>query len=136
MTLFSKWTRRRTLLAAITVLSLVFAVFFGVIIIDGEAYDRWRPAHHLRMVYGAWVRDGSPEPPRADRYVLESASSTTFVDTASHLIDGQPYRGLFGYRSTHRLGTYVITRNGEVIVVDDSGRARLLEIHKTKAAAW
>jgi hypothetical protein len=136
MTLFSKWTRRGKLFTAMTLLSLVFGAFFAVIIIDGEAYDRWRPAHHLRMVYGAWLRDGSPEPPRADRYVLGSASSTTFVYTASHVIDGQPYRGLFGYRSTPRLGTYVITRNGEIMVIDDSGRARLLKIHKTKAAAW
>ena len=136
MSAFSKWTRRRKVLTAMTVLTVAFAIFFAGVIIDGETYDRWKPAHHLQAVYGAWVRDGSPEPPQVDRYVGASQSSTTFVYTASHVIHGQPYRGLFGYRSTPRLGTYVITRNGELMVIDDSGRARLLRIHKTRAAAW
>jgi hypothetical protein len=62
--------------------------------------------------------------------------STTFVYTASHVIDGHTYTGLFAHRSYPRFGTWVITRTGEIIVVDDGGHARLARIHKTRAAAW
>ena len=133
---FSTWTKRKKIVAALSVPVVAFLVFFAVIVIDGEGYDRWRHVRHLRYMRDAWVRDGSPEPPDVARYVGPSLSSTTFVYTASHVIDGQTYTGLFAHRSYPRFGTFVITRTGEVIVVDDGGRARLARIHKTRAAAW
>jgi len=133
---FSTWTKRKKIVAALAVPVVAFVIFFAVIVIDGEAYDRWRHVHHLRITRDAWVRDGSPEPPDIARYVGSSLSSTTFVYTASHVIDGQTYNGLFAHRSIARFGTFVITRTGEVIVVDDAGRARLVRIHKTRAGAW
>lgn len=136
MAAFSHWTKRRKVMAAVIVLALAFLAFCAGIIIDGELYDQWRPAHHLQMVSAAWVRDGCPEPPQVERYVGASSSSTTFVYTASHVINGRSYQGLCGCRFSPRLGTYAITRNGEVFVVDESGRARVLRVHKTRAAAW
>ena len=109
---------------------------FALLAMDGDAYDRWRHAHHLRMIHQAWRKDGSPEPPQVERYVGASSSSTTFVYSASQVIGGHTYQGLFAYRTTLVADTFVITRTGEVFVIDDSGRARLLRIHKTKAAAW
>ncbi|HMO64745.1 MAG TPA: hypothetical protein PKC18_16880 [Lacipirellulaceae bacterium] len=134
--MFSKWSKAKKIAAAIAVLVLVVVAFLAVLIVDGEAYDRWRHANHLRMLQQAWVRDGSPEPPQVERYVGPSASSTSFVYTASHVINGRTYQGLFAHCSIPRFGTFVITRSGEVIVVEDSGEARLLRIHKTRGAAW
>ena len=111
-------------------------VFFAVIVIDGEGYDRWRNVRELHYLRDAWIRDGSPEPPDATRYVGRSSSSTSFVYTASHIVGSQTYTGLFAHRSCPRFGTWVITRNGEIIVVDDGGHARLARVHKTRAAAW
>lgn len=122
--------------AVVAMVALVFITLFAVVIVDGEAYDRWRHANHLRMLQQAWLGDGSPDPPRVERYVEPSASSTSFVYTASHIIDSRTYEGLFAHRSIPSFGTFVITRSGEVIVVEDSGEARLLRIHKTRAAAW
>lgn len=133
---FSTWTKRKKVIAALSVPVLAFIVFFAVIVISGDAYDRWRHAHHLRVTYQAWVQDGSPEPPQVERYVGPSRSSTTFVYTASQVIDGHTYQGLFAHRTTPYWGTFVITRAGEIFVIDESGRARLLRIHKTRAAAW
>lgn len=116
---------------------VAFIIFFAVICIDGEAYDRWRLVHHLRVTRDAWVRDGSPEPPDVAKYIGPSLSSTTFVYTASHVIGGHTYTGLFAHRPIpSRFGTFVITRTGEVIAVDDGGRARLVRVHKTRAGAW
>lgn len=134
--MFSTWTKRRKVIAALSVTVLAFVAFSALIIIDGDAYDRWRHAHHLRVTYQAWVRDGSPEPPQIERYVGPSRSSTTFVYTASLVIDDQTYQGLFAHRTTRYSGTFVITRAGEILVIDESRRARLLRIHRTRAAAW
>ena len=134
--MFTKWSKTKKIAAVVAVVALVLIAFFVVVIVDGEAYDRWRHANHLRMLQQAWLRDGSPEPPQVEKYVGPSASSTSFVYTASHVIDGRTYQGLFAHRSIPRFGTFVITRSGEVIVVEDSGQARLLRIHKTRGAAW
>jgi len=124
-------------MAAVLVVLLIGVVtLFAALIIDGEAYDRWRSANQLRIIYQSWLKDGSPETPDLAKYFRPSASSTSFVYTASHVIDGRSYQGLFAYRSVPRFGTYVITRSGEILVVEDSGSARLLRIHKTRAAAW
>ena len=135
---FSTWTKRKQIVAALLVSVPIvgFVVFFAVIVIDGEGYDRWRNVQELRRAHDAWVRDGSPEPPDVAEYASPSLSRTTFVYAAFHVIDGQTYTGLFGHRSYSRFGTFVITRTGEVIVVDKRGRARLAKIHKTRAAAW
>lgn len=134
--MFSTWTKRKKILAALSVAVGAFVVFSAVIVIDGEGYDRWKNARELRYVREAWLRDGSPEPPDVSRYASSSVWSTTFVYTASHVVDGQVYTGLFAHRSYPRFGTWVITRTGEIIVVEDGGGARLARIHKTKAAAW
>jgi len=115
---------------------VAFVVFFAVIVIDGEGYDRWRNVRELRYLRAEWVRDGSPEPPDATAYAGRSGYTTSFVYTASHVIGNQTYTGLFAHRSYPRFGTWVITRTGEIIVVDDGGHARLARIHKTRAAAW
>jgi hypothetical protein len=133
---FATWTKRKKILAALSVPLLAFLAFFIVIVIDGEGYDRWRNVRELRSLRDAWIRDGSPEPPDAARYVIRSSSSTSFVYTASHVIDDQTYTGLFAHKSYPRFGTWVITRTGDIIVVDDRGQARLARIHKTRAAAW
>lgn len=134
--MFTRWTKRKKIVAALSVPVVGFLVFFAVIVIDGEGYDRWRNVRELRYVREAWIRDGSPEPPDLSRYTSSSVSSTTFVYAASHAIGGQTYTGLFAHRSYPRFGTWVITRTGEIIVIDDGGRARLAKIHKTRAAAW
>lgn len=134
--MFTTWTKRKKIVAALSVPVMAFLVFFAVIVIDGEGYDRWRNVRELRYLRDAWVRDGSPEAPDAARYVGRSTSHTSFVYTASHVIDGQTYTGLFAHRSYPRFGTWVITRTGEIIVVDDGGHARLARVHKTRAAAW
>ena len=134
--MFSTWTKRKKLSAVVLGVFVTFVACFIVICIDGAAYDRWRPANNLRMVRQAWLRDGSPEPPQVERYVGPTKSSTTFVYTASQVIDGRAYQGLFAHRESGREDTYVITRGGEVLVIDGLGKARILRIHKTKAAAW
>ena len=134
--MFSTWTKRKKIVATVSTPVVAFVIFFAVIVIDGEGYDRWRHVRHLRYMREAWVRDGSPEPPEVVRYGGSSVSRPTFAYTAAHVIDGRTYRGLFAHRSYPRFGTFVITRTGEVIVVDDGGRARLVRIHKTRAAAW
>lgn len=134
--MFATWTKRKKIAAAVSLLVVGFIVFFAIIVIDGEGYDRWRNVRELRYARDAWVRDGSPEPPDLSRYTRSSASSTTFVYTASHVVDGQTYTGLFAHRSYPRFGTWVITRTGDIIVVDEAGRARLARVHRSRAAAW
>ena len=133
---FTTWTKRKKFVAALSVPLVAFVVIFAVIVIDGEGYDRWRNVRELRYLRAGWVRDGSPEPPDASKYAGHSSSSTSFVYTASHVIDGQTYTGLFAHRSYPRFGTWVITRTAEIIVVDDGGNARLARVHETRAAAW
>ena len=135
--MFTTWTKRKKIVAALSLPVVAFVIFFAVIVIDGECYDTWRHVHHLRYMRDAWIRDGSPEPPEVSRYIGASRSSTTFVYTASHVIDGQSYPGLFAHRSIPPFrGTFVITRTGEVILLDARGQTRRVWIHKTKAAAW
>ncbi len=128
--------KTKTIAAVLALLLVGIIALFAVLIIDGEAYDRWKNANELRIIYQSWLKDGSPEPPDVAKYFRPSASSTSFVYTASHVINGRSYQGLFAYRSVPRFGTYVITRSGEVVVVESSGSVRLLRIHKTRAAAW
>ena len=130
------WTKRKKIIVALSVPVVAFLVFFAVIVIDGEGYDRWKNVRELRHLRDAWVRDGSPEPPDVMRYAGRSSSSTSFVYTASHVIGSRAYTGLFAHRSYPRFGTWVITRTGEIIVIDDGGHARLARIHKTRAGAW
>ena len=130
-----KWTRTKGL-----ILALIAAVLIGLVIIlgiDGNAYDRWNHANHLLIIHRAWLQDGSPEMPEVLRYTGPSRSRTTFVYTASHMVEGRPLEGLFGHRSSNlRWGTWIISRDGEVFVVDDSGRPRLVEVDKGRATAW
>jgi hypothetical protein len=134
--MFSTWTKRKKVGTALLTLFLTVLAFFIIIVVDGDACDKWRQANHLQMLYQAWLRDGSPQPPLVHKYTGPNASSTTFVYSASNVINGHTYQGLFAHRSGDRWGTFVMTRNGQVIVIDDSGRARVLKISKTRAAAW
>lgn len=134
--MFTTWTRRKKIVAVLSVPVVALLVLFAVIVIDGEGYDRWRNVHELRNLRDAWLRGGSPEPPDVTKYAGGSSSSTSFVYTASHLVGSQTYTGLFAHRSHPRFGTWVITRTGEIIVVDDGGHVRLARVHKTRAAAW
>ncbi len=134
--MFSKWSTWKKIVAILAGLLLALLAFVAVLAIDSYAYDNWRSAQELRITYQAWLRDSSPEPPQVQKYLGTSRGSTTYVYTASHVIDGRTYQGLFAYRSYPRPGTFVITRGGEVFVISDSGRVRLLRIHETSAAAW
>ena len=109
-----------------------FLVFFVVLCIDGAAYDRWRYAHHLRIIYETWQADGAPDPQNWPRYELYSKKA--FIYTQTHVVAGQTQQCLFA--TTVGGGQFTITRDGSVLVVDRTGEARLLRIHKTKAAAW
>jgi len=62
---FATWTKRKKIVAALSVPLLAFLVFFIAIVIEGEGYDRWRNVRELRYLRDAWIRDGSPEPPDA-----------------------------------------------------------------------
>jgi hypothetical protein len=130
------WTKRKAIIAGILLPIVEVLVFCAAIIIDGEAYDRWNLARHLRDVHRAWIHDGSPEHPDVSRYAGPPSWGTTFVYTTSHVINGRSYTGLFAHRSYPRFGTYAITRSGTIVVIDDDGDARFLRIHKTRAGAW
>jgi hypothetical protein len=65
-----------------------------------------------------------------------SNSGTSYVYSASQVIDGQTYHGLFAYREYAQPTVFAITTNGICLVLRDDGSARLMWIHKTRGAAW
>jgi flagellar biosynthesis protein FlhB len=52
---FTKWSKTKKITAVVAAVALVLIAFFVVVIVDGEAYDRWRHANHLRMLQQAWL---------------------------------------------------------------------------------
>src|ERR1043166_3445358 len=103
-------TRRKLLLLVASILFVAALVSFVALVIDGTAYDKWRRANNLKILLREWQADGSPEPPQV-RYANFSNTVSTY--TASHVIDGRMFQGIFAESSCSP--RYVITRNGEVL---------------------
>lgn len=45
--MFSTWTKRKKIVAALSVPVVAFVIVFAVIVVDGEGYDRWRNVREL-----------------------------------------------------------------------------------------
>jgi hypothetical protein len=134
--MFSKWSIRKKLATVLLILVGLFVGLLTVLTVDGTLYERWKDATHLRNLYRGWVLDGSPYPiPEPKKYGYSSAG-TGYVYTASLVIDGQTYRGLFAYREYSQPTVFAITTNGVCLVLREDGSARLMWIHKTRGAAW
>jgi hypothetical protein len=131
LSIASKWLKKR----AGVLLGLVLITAYILYGIDGAMYVRYIPARHLRIVHKSWKADGAPEPPVVEKYV---GGSRTYVDSSTYVIDGHTYEGLFAHQEPafDHLGTYVITRDGVIIVIKQPEQPRLLWIHPTRAAAW
>ena len=134
--MFSNWSSRRKIVTALLVAVVLFVGLLVVLSVDGRLYERWRDATHLRNLYRSWVREGSPYPiPDPQKYGY-SNSGTSYVYSASQVIDGQTYHGLVAYRTYAQPTLFAITTNGICFVLRDDGCARLMWIHKTRGAAW
>jgi len=117
---------------------LLMSALLTILVIDGDAHDRWRAANNLRAVWKTWSLEGSPWPPDPVKYGkrFSSRSSTTYVYTASLVVDGRTNQCLAACAWSQRFGTYIVCTNGEVLVQLGSRPLRQLKMSKTKAAAW
>jgi hypothetical protein len=128
------WIKRLTIAFGAIVLS--FVGFVALLHIDGQAYDRWRSASFLQNQHRSWSKDGAPWPPPNPTNYGWTSSGTSFVYTASHVIDGKIYYSLFAFRAYDSRHHYAITTNGVVLDLGDKKGVRLLQFTKGKAAAW
>jgi hypothetical protein len=132
--MFSKWSVKRKLAAALLVLVGLFAGLLAVLTVDGTLYERWKDATHLRSLYRSWVLDGSPHPiPEPQKYGYSSAG-TAYVYAASQVIDGQTYRGLFAYREYTQPTVFAITTNGVCLVDSQDKRCSMVTVNKPDGA--
>jgi hypothetical protein len=84
--------------------------------------------HDLRIGRYSWLNDGCPQPPDPERYVGVGGSSSNYVYTGTLVVKGRTYHGLFAktMKCEWCKDTYVIATTGEIFVLDDSRRVRLL----------
>ena len=123
------------IIASIVVSSVV--VFFVVSEVKSALYvdsDEAMIIRDLRAGRYGWLMDGCPEPPDAERYLGDSPSTTNYVYRAALVVSNRTYHGLFAWRNYgstdtygKSTGTYVITTTGEVLVIDNLGKVRLLQ---------
>jgi hypothetical protein len=142
------WRRRRALLGLALLWTAAFsglarwkkitgvAVILSVLLV---AFLSWLNAtlyvdsaeaittYHLRAGRYGWLLDGCPEPPDAERCLGDSPSSTNYVYRAALIVNDCTYHGLFAWRENGSTNTYVITTTGAILVVDGTGKVRLLE---------
>ncbi len=134
--MFKTWSLRWKVLVLVGVLFGLAAGLLGLLTVDGTLYERWREVMYLRNLQEGWVLDGSPRPVPAPQKYGYSNSGTTYVYAASQTVGGQTYGGLFAYRPNSEATVFVITTNGVPLVIREDGSARLVWVHKTRAAAW
>jgi hypothetical protein len=136
--MLSKISRWKLVVGIGGVGALLVIALVTILAIDGDAHDRWRTANNLRAVWKTWTLEGSPWPPDpvkcGERF--SSRSSTTYVYTASLVVDGLTNQCLAASAWSERFGTYIVCTNGVVLVQLGSRPLRQLKISKTKAAAW
>ncbi len=114
----------------------LFAILLLVLGVDGRLFERWKSAMVLRNLHRSWERDGAPQPfPDPSKYGYASWG-TSYVDSASYVIKGGVYHGLYGFRDYTRPDHLTITTNGVLIVFGKSGTPRLLWMAKKGAGAW
>jgi hypothetical protein len=133
---FSKLPFWKKFAACALIVVVLFIALLAVLGIDGRLYERWRSAMVLRGAYKVWIRDGSPQPVPAPIKYGYASWGTSRVDSVSFVIDGHTYQGLYEFRDYTRPDHLAVTTNGVFLVLRDDGSARLLWIHKTRAAAW
>ena len=125
--MFSRWTHWKWI-APIGLLVLVLFVF-AIVWIDERASDgEWSMATTLRIARDEWLKAGSPDPALSIKYLGWSPSATNVVYSATETIAGHSYHGLFAIREQSLpRRTFVITRDGEVLILADSGAVSLIE---------
>jgi hypothetical protein len=102
----------------------IAVVWLGERASDGE----WSTAIKLRMARDQWLKAGSPDPALSLKYLGWSPSATSFVYTATQNIAGHTYHGLFAIRDQSLPErSFAITRDGEVLILADSGVISLIE---------
>ena len=134
--MIANWPTKKKLAAILLLGGLPLAGFLGFVEIEGRLYGRFRDAVQLRLLHRSWVLDGSPYPIPDPLKYGRSNLGTSYVYTASHTIGGQAFQGLFAFREHTQPTVYVITTNGECLVLQDGGNARLMWIKKSGGAAW
>ena len=125
-------SRKRKWLAAAVLLALVLLASATSILVylsnrasDGE----WSTAIFLRIARSKWVEAGSPDDPSPYlKHLGWTAGGTNYVYATVQVVGGHTYRGLFAMRDK-RLPrrTLAITKDGEVLILEDSGAIKLIE---------
>lgn len=142
------WRRRRALLGLALLWTAAFsglarwkkitgvAVILSVLLV---AFLSWLNAalyvdsaeaittYHLRAGRYGWLLDGCPEPPDVERCLGVSPSRTNYVYRATLVVNDRTYYGLLATKENSSTDTYVITTTGAILVLDGTGKARLLK---------
>lgn len=134
--LVSNWSVGKKILGGLLVLGGLLTALLVVLEIDGRLHERWKHATNLCMLHKSWILDGSPQPIPDPRRYGSSDSGTAYVYTASQVMDGQTYGGLFAFHPYGQPNVFAITTNGVCLVLQKDGGARRMRIHKTRGAAW
>ncbi len=126
----SRWQRNAALAV---LLSLLLALFLSWL--NAALYCDTPEAltvHALRQARHAWLNEGCPHLPDPQKYIGMSSSFTSCVCSASLVVkdrrfsEDRTYRGLFALRDKSLPNIYVIATTGEILVLEDSGKAQLL----------
>jgi hypothetical protein len=118
-----KWVAASFLLVVALIASCI--ILIGDRASDGE----WSISLNLRIARDYWVKAGSPDDPAPyAKFMGWCPSGTNGVFNVTQVIGGHTYRGLFADREQALPGrTLAITRDGDVLILEDSGAVKLIE---------
>jgi hypothetical protein len=120
------------------VVAVAFVVLARILGIEETRYHRWSNANWLQNLHRGWLRAGAPLPADPNNYGSINIG-TTYVYTASHVIGGSNYYGLFAYEGEEHFpppNHFAVATNGAILVLDDPAGVRLLHFSKRGAGAW